>query len=647
MTKSLLDPESVDPDALLADLVRVAAAAYRGRLAAAFENPRGAFDRFHEIAVSRSLGEAAIEMHERPAGFGTLLEGGEEMAREAAVLGSRAYNARQAQNDPERAVKVLDEALTDVLGDVGGVAAAPRLRTAWDELATTYGPAAAAAIVRRRPRDFFGRMPEPEVVERAVNIAAARDGLRERLGLVQRPAYSRSAPLPRSLSDEEGAPEPLPAALQPRIVAAADGMRARLVAAYDEPMLAEARLHRLFDQHGLEGIRAAERDPTTLGNLRRDLPAGFDAARGAAEAALRYAEIAFQYHAARFPARAEELAAREALASATRSARDPERGMERIQEAIQLHGHDLEEYLGRTPDRGRDRGAGRGGPGGGGPELPDDDRRNRSAERLSGGGRKGDLAVEEAVQAFIAMHEARDEAARGQGLRDERAAAEKILTRLDQQDDVLELAETDFRAAATKVYVHPDRAFDAWKGLVINEKGNLQAAREQVEKRPEVLGPLVVEPHPAFPAAAKLGWGNRQPARDAVPRMLDRAVAYTKAERLVTDPVEWTTPAGDTIRGRDKVRDAAREVQRVRNREITTSDRRVRDLGGIEGSEGAAQQSYDRLTPAERDRAKSELAARGAGNGRTPRGMLPANLVGNLARAARVTRELGEGPAGL
>jgi hypothetical protein len=113
MNRSLLDPEPVDPDTVVADLVRVTAEAYRARLGAAYADPRAAYDGFREFATSRSLGEAAIAMRERPAAFGELVEGGEEMAREAALLGSRAYNALQAQKDPQRAAKVLDEALTD------------------------------------------------------------------------------------------------------------------------------------------------------------------------------------------------------------------------------------------------------------------------------------------------------------------------------------------------------------------------------------------------------------------------------------------------------------------------------------------------------------------------------------------------------
>ena len=459
MSSTIHNPEPVDPDAVLDAHIRNSARVYRDHLALAYEDPAGAYAAFRDLANSRGLGDAAIQMRENPDAFGTLRDGGADAAREAARLGSRAYHAKIAQSNPTLAASVLDEALSDGLALAGGGAAVPRLRAAWDDISVAYGPERGAALLRHRQRDFFIHDVTQQEADRIAELAAARDVLRERIGLSPPAAYERSAPLPLGLGDEQTASEQLPERLQPRIVAAADGMRARLAAAYEHPVVAEARLHSLVNQHGPAGIRAAERDPGTLGELRADLPGGPADAADAARAGLAYGRIAYQYHLARFPERADELAAREAFQAVSRSARDPERAMEGVQEAIQLHGADLEEHLARAVDRSRT--PERDGPGGGGGiDLPrDDSPLARSAAGAT------DPAVDDAVRALDEMEQAREEVDRGRALREERASAERALARIDQQDRLLERSERDFRAVAERVYKKPDVAMDAWEDL--------------------------------------------------------------------------------------------------------------------------------------------------------------------------------------
>lgn len=645
MSSIIDNAEPVDPDAVLEAYVLRVSRAYRDRLAAAYEDPGAAYAAFRDMADSRGLGEAAIQMREAPAAFGQLLEGGAEHAQEAARLGARAYHARFAQSNPTLAASVLDEALSDALGEVAGEAAVPRLRGAWDELSAAYGPERGAAVLRRRPRDFSGGDVAPEAADRIAGIAAARDRLRERLGQVPRPEYERAAPLPRSLEDERSAPERLPERQQARIVAASDGMRARLAAGYQHPLVAEARLHSLINQQGLAGIDIAENDPALLGELRVDRPGGIVDSAEFAQAGLAYSRIAYQYHTARLPDRAAELEAREALESVSRSARDPERAMEAVQEAIQLHGPGLEAHLERSrPQRTQGRGPERGGPGGGGMDLPDGEEPPAPARARPA----DDPAVDEAVRAYIAMEEAREETARGRTLREERSRAETVLERLDQQDRALNRARRDFQAAAERVYHNPGAAMTAWEKLVHREKGNLDAAREKVAKEPMLLGPLRSEPHASWwgPAATLVGVANRQPARDEVPGMLKRAVAHTKAEREVTNPVEWTPPEGKTVHGRENVREAARGIVRDRTDDIEAADGKIQKLGGVTGAEREAQRSYDGLSPAQQSEAGSKLAAKGAEKGK-PGMSLPTGMLGKSLRAAKMARDLGEGPAGL
>lgn len=646
MSSIIGNAEPVDPDAVLEAYVLRVSRAYRDRLAAAYEDPGAAYASFRDMANSRGLGEAAIQMRETPEAFGHVLDGGAEHAQEAARLGARAYHARYAQSNPTLAASVLDEALSDALGNVAGEAAVPRLRGAWDELSAAYGPERGAGVLRRRAGDFAGCDVAPETAARIAEIAAARDYLRERLGQVQRPEYERAAPLPRSLDDERSAPERLPERQQARIVAASDGMRARLAAGYEHPLVAEARLHSLVNQQGFAGIGAAERDPTLLGELRADRPGGIADSAEFARAGLAYSRIAYQYHTARLPDRAAELDAREALESVSRSARDPERAMKGLQEAIQLHGSELEAHLERSrPVRVQRRGPERGGPGAGGVDLPDGDERaaptgwDRPAD---------DPAVDEAVRAFIAMEEAREETARGRTLREERSRAETVLERLDQQDRALNRARRDFKAAAERVYHNPDAAMIAWEKLVHREKGNLDAAREKVAKEPALLGALRSEVYATWwgKAATFVGVANTQPARDEVPGMLKRAVAHTKAEREVTNPVEWTPAEGKTVHGRENVRAAARGIVRDRTDDIEAADGKIEKLGGVTGAERDAQRSYDGLSPAQQSRAGTKLAATRAEKGRSE-ASLPTGLLGRSLRAAKVARDLGEGPAGL
>ncbi|HEX8212911.1 MAG TPA: hypothetical protein VF584_22235 [Longimicrobium sp.] len=644
MSTTIHTPEPVDPDAVLAKYVRTASRAYRDRLETAYADPGAAYAGFRDMANARGLGEAAIQMRETPASFGTLLDGGAEQAQEAARLGARAYHARLAQTNATLAASVLDEAFSEALGQTAGAAAVPRLRAAWDELSAAYGPERAAAVVRRRAGDFTGGDAAPEAVDRFVEIACARDTLRERLGIGPRYDFDRPAPLPRSLDDERAAPERLPERQQARIVAVTHAMQARLATGYQYPLIAEARLHSLINQQGLAAIETAERDPTVLGELRVDRPGDSVDSVAFARAGIAYARVAYQYHTARFPDRAAELEAREALESVARSARDPQRAMEGVQEAIQLHGAALEEHLEqRRPERARGRGTDRGGPGGGGIELPDGDE-PRAPERVR---LADDPAVDEAVRAYIAAEEAQVESQRGQDLRKERASAETALARLDQQDEAVSRTMLDFRTAAERAYTDPLKAATAWEKLVQDEKGNLDAARSKVAENPAILGKVRSEPFPRWwgKGAALVGVANEQPARDAVPRVLDRAVAHTKAQREAINPMSWTTPEGETVHGREKVREAAGRVVSGRTTEIKAADARVREVGGVSRAEETAQRRFDALSPDQRAQAGSKLAAkgrRGAGGAALPMGVL-----GKSMRAARVAREVGEGPASL
>lgn len=122
-----------------------------------------------------------------------------------------------------------------------------------------------------------------------------------------------------------------------------------------------------------------------------------------------------------------------------------------------------------------------------------------------------------------------------------------------------------------------------------------------------------------------------------------RASAFSRAEEVVARPVEWTTPDGETVSGREEVRKAARGVADDRQAKIERGDRRLKELGGVRGAERKVQRSLDGLTPRQQRAAVSRIAQRTG----LPAKNVAASLVRKTVEAVRVARTLGEGPAGL
>lgn len=266
-------------------------------------------------------------------------------------------------------------------------------------------------------------------------------------------------------------------------------------------------------------------------------------------------------------------------------------------------------------------------------------------------GAQEDPAVEEAVRAFAALEDARATAALARALREERNQAEQVLAALNQQDGTLARTKRDFKATAEAVYRDPAAAMAAWDRLVHSERGNLESAAERVREDPEILGPLLTEPHSSVwgLAAAKLGFVSTRMAKEAVPQMLHRAVLYTPALREATKPVEWTAPDGETVYGRAEVRSRANTVALDRRAKIEGAEERIRELGGISGAEREVQRAFAHLSPAQRSQAARRITAWGPAKGITEAAVAAnlAEVLGKAHRAARVARSLGEGPGSL
>lgn len=648
---TLLDMNSRDenedhpatPDAVLATYTRVLSDAHRAKLVQAYVDPRAAYDGFRAEAGRVGPAEAAIGMREDPARFGALREGGAQVAGEAAMLGARAYHARIAQSDIRIAAEVMDGAFADAIRFAGGQT--DRVRSTWDALTVAYGARVATSLITERSQDVFGPEASPESVGRVVAFATARDTFRVRAGAVEPAGHSQ--PLPRTIGEEQQSPNRLPEELQRRLLAASDGLRQRLSRAYDDPLAAEARLHTLI-QRDPAAIESAEQDPSVLGPIRHDHPGGPVAAEATARSALAYARIAYEYHLARFPDAAEEIAARDAVQAIRNSARDTDRAMHSVHEAIHLRGPALDEYLGQNRSRPPGHEPGRGGPdqGGGAPGTHDpgvDSAPRRPAngsvaasESTRASSATTDPEVDRAVRAAADLEAATNLTETARRLRDERTEAERMLAILADQDSALYRTTRDFNAVAKQVYDNPDGALKRWEKLVQGEGGHLEQARDRVISRPELLGTLRSEPQAG--TWGKFGFRSTRAAREAVPRLASRATAYTQAERKVHDPVEWTTPEGEAIRGRDGVRAAALTVSRDREDQITAADGRIREIGGVRATERNAQQALARLSPEQRERAKPRLGPRAASLLSTAR---------QAADLARNGKTLAEGPAGL
>lgn len=255
------------------------------------------------------------------------------------------------------------------------------------------------------------------------------------------------------------------------------------------------------------------------------------------------------------------------------------------------------------------------------------------------------------MHAFTALQDARAAAALARALRAERTQAEVMLASLDQQDEALELAQQDFQATAETVYGDPTAAIANWDELVLKRRGDLQSAAKQVRTKPEILGPLLTEPHPSIwgPAAAWFGVESTQVAREGVPQMLRRAVLYTPALREVAKPVEWEAPDGENVSGRIEVRLRANAIVAERTAQIKAAEASIAEIGGVSGAERNVQLAFQNLAPAQRSQAGQEITAWAAANDITE-AAVGANLtevLGKTHRAAKLARNLGEGPGGL
>lgn len=254
------------------------------------------------------------------------------------------------------------------------------------------------------------------------------------------------------------------------------------------------------------------------------------------------------------------------------------------------------------------------------------------------------------MHAFMALQDASAAAGLARTLRAERTRAEEVLATLDHQDRELERTREDFKTSAASVYRDPVAAIAAWNVLVRRVGNDLETACQQVEEQPKLLGTLLSDPDASIleRAAEKLGHPNVRIVRE-VPQMLRRAVLYTPTLREAAKPVEWESPDGEKIVGRTAVRLRANAVVAERTAQIKAAEARILEIGGVAGAERNVQLAFHGLSPAQRSQAGQEITAWAAANNITEAAVSAnlAEVIGKTHRAAKLGRNLAEGPGGL
>ena len=577
--------------------------------------------------------------------------------------------------------ETLSTELQQRVREAGGDPA--RFEETWTALADAYGPRGAYNIVRLRAGEILNVEIDQDFAEKLAHLAQSRHNFlsQPQAGPTAIPSLPHEGEEYRAAAGFE-----MPPQVRARVEAASDAMRRALARVYENPVLAEARLHSLAAADPSTASFAAEiaRGPDLLGAVRPDLP---DEGRDSALApALGHARVAYAFHFARSPERAQDLAACEAVSAVQRAAAEVERAAKALDRAIDLHGPALGAHLqelrggivrgGQGPSRGPSRG------GNGEGHDPDPDTRSAAPERFAppppGAAAPGpdhdvaarvpaadamagappappvrDPAVEEAFRVSEILEEARFLEKRGAELRAERGQAQEILAVLDFDDHEQLRTRRDVDALAAKIYRHPDRAVDRWNDLVSQLGGDVERAQKVVAANPGRLGALHSEP---------AGWVSRLPlpgwvadslpfrstaeAREQVPRFAEKAAAYSKARQQAESQVEWTSPAGKRLQDRAEIRAAAREVEKGLATEIARNDAALFARGNVPGAERDAQRAVAALGPEQKCVLARKLAE--------ARGVPAAEMTAALSRlataprlalqGARALRAAGEGP---
>lgn len=597
--------------------------------------------------------------------------------------GPQARSAPDWRTLTDTLTKELHQRITAAGGDPA------RFEETWDALAAAYGPRGAYNVVRLRAGQILDVELDRDFSEKLAHLAQSRHNF------LPPPESSLSAmeSLPHDGAEYRAAAGfEMPPQVRVRVEAASNALRRELARVYENPILAEARLHAIAaaDRRPASFCAEIAREPERLGALRPDLPA--EGREAAVAPALAHARVAYAFHFAPTPDHAVDLASREAVVAVQRAAAEVERAAKALDRAIDLHGpalnahlQDLRAGIVRGPSRGPGRGDGGEGPEPGhpdrevaldrgspshpgfaapppdpdvaglqrGPAGPAPDPGAAAPARGAAPPAAPDPAVDEAFRVHQILDEARFLEQRGAELRAERGNAQSILAVLDFDDHEQLRTRRDADALAGRVYRHPERAVERWNELVDRCGGDAERAQKIVLANPGRLGALHSEPAGWLSRLPLPGWvadslpfRSTAEAREQVPQFAEKAAAYSKARQQAESAVEWTTPAGKQLRDRAEIRAAAREVEKGLTTEIARNDAALLARGNVQGAERDAHGAVTSLRPEQRTVLARRLAE--------ARGVPAAEMTAALSRlataprmaiqGARVLRAAGEGP---
>lgn len=628
-------------------------------LSGVYHDPDAARDAFRGRAAVVGPRAAGSELAATPEAFGAVradltAQARAPLAREAGYVGGLAYLLQQQRESPEVVAKLLTERFFQ--GAKAAFEDASLLYRAWGEAVRTEGPQAASERLAANPGSFAPLRPGGEryvhlLARRALDAEHARAHAAEHQRAEAGREVERQPRLPTTIADLELRPGGrLPRPLELKLEAFAADFRGKLSAAYLDPARAEATFHEIAGREGLQAtVASVRRSPQILGPLTPDPNAGL-----LAHAAARRGARAYELNAVRNPAHAAELLERETLRSFQRQVANPAEALRNIQAALRTHGIEaVSEEIQRDPLRYF---------------APLEEQTlsptGLAAEvrALADAGAVADHYVTDATARRHAPRPVRDlpvdgtaaeslqahaDATRLQGRKGElHVALNNAANALRRVEDAVKwygIRQAQLRSSLRTVFADP---LTAEADLIrLAEQKGATAAIERLTKSPHKIGPLV---------------GNRSDARRAAVSAGARARDFFEA-RDARDNVQYTDPEGTVHLGVEKVRAATTAELGSSAADLTDTETRLREVGGVEGSRARAIHAVQALSPEQADRLVKALQTRNPDTARplqvvrdtaaarresatagTP--MLPPGTHHTVIQVGQLLRSAGEGP---
>lgn len=627
-------------------------------LNAMYLDPQAARDAFAARAAAVGAQKAGREMADGPAAFGELkaISPDRIVAREAGFVGAISHLLQNERN-PDTIARLLNERFFQgactVFEDAG------RMFKAWRDAVDARGMYTAAAELASDPSSFgvlrpnidsaraHGSAPPPAPYGRALaSRGFDAEVARAHSASVKRdlaPEGARPA-LPRTVDElvnREGGR--LPRVLEMKLEALSADFRGMLARAYRDPVGAEATFHEIVGREGLQTtVLGVRRQPALLGQLT-EAPDAADLAYGAGKRGAR----AYELHAIRNPSQAAEVVRREAERALARQVANPADALRHIQAAMRTHGVDrVAEEIHRDPlryftprqDQTLD-------PAGLAAEARAVGDANRAADEYAAAEvRRQQPDRAQAVSAPAAAASALQAHADATLLFEKKGDLHEILNdaanaarRAEDAVKWHDIYQSQLRRALGRIYANPAAAEEAF--LRVADEDGHGAAIERLTKKPQKLGALAPDKGAAKESSRSAG---------------GVAFSYLTAREKLEN-VEWRDRDGHLHRGVTNVRAATTAELKTSAADLSETERRMAEMGGVEGTRERAVERVQALSPDQADELIAALKARNPGAADSIQavrqaaaarreGMMPAGAAQTVMQTAQIVRTMGEGP---